>query len=337
MKWSFVYNRRVYRNIIVKSVIALLTIVFLFSAFQSVRLILQDARQGNLYAADSEPARFHFMVILPTIEDEFFQQMWGGIQAAANEMNVGVELQVPRSTLELRSGTAELLEIARLSQVDGVALYVTNEEELKPIINRTVVSGIPIITLESDAPMSRRSGFVGSNSFKLGQDIGRLMQAAQPGNVKAALLKNEYFSERASQWSIIQYGILTSLSSGEDDEIITERVTQIGVLSSEEKTRQILYLYPEVNVIFCTSLVDTISAANVVSEFRKAGEVKIIGYGYNQEIERGLDAGYIYGTLIRDPEAIGRRGMEALVGLNTNQYVPSFIYTPSTVRTGEQP
>ncbi|MFW6207881.1 MAG: substrate-binding domain-containing protein [Spirochaetota bacterium] len=324
-----------FRKLFVKSVVALLTIVFLFSALQSVRLISQDARQGSLYLSRSQPARFHFMVILPTVEDEFFQQMWKGIQSAAEEMNVGVELQVPRNTLELRSGTAELLEIARLSQVDGIALYVTNEMELTPIINRTILSGIPIITLESDAPMSRRSGFIGSNSFKLGQEIGQLMQAAQPNGAKAALLKNEYFSDRSSQWSIIQYGILTSLSSGENDQIVTERRTKIGVLSSEEKTRQILYLNPEVNVIFCTSVVDTIAAANVVSEFRKAGDVKIIGYGYNQEIEHGLDAGYIYGTLIRDPKAIGTRGMEALVGLNTNQYVPSFIYTPSRVQTGD--
>jgi len=325
----------VFRKVIVKSVVALLTVVFLFSAFQSVRLILQDAQQGQQYLSRSEPARYHFMVILPTIEDEFFQKMWEGIQTAAEEMNVGVELQVPRSTLELRSGTAELLEIARLSQVDGVALYVTNEEELTPIINRTVISGIPIITLESDAPMSRRSGFVGSNSFKLGQEIGRMMQEAQPDGAKAALLKNEYFSERASQWSIIQYGILTSLSSGDNHEIITERITQIGVLSSEEKARQILYLNPEVNVIFCTSLIDTIAASNVVSEFSKAGEVKIIGYGHNREIERGLEEGFIYGTLVRDPEAIGTRGMEALVGLNSNRYVPSFMYTPSRVLTGD--
>ncbi|MCF7949136.1 MAG: substrate-binding domain-containing protein, partial [Spirochaetia bacterium] len=283
------------RKIFVKSVIVLLAIVFLFSAFQSVRLILQDARRGKLYLSQSEPARYHFMVILPTIEDEFFQKMWEGIQEAAAEMNVGVELQVPRNILELRSGTLELMEIARLSQVDGVALYVTNEEELKPAINRTVVSGIPVVTLESDAPMSRRSGFVGSNSFKLGQEIGRLMQAAQPKGAKAALLKNEYFSERASQWSIIQYGILTSLSSDNSHEIVTERKTQIGVLSSEEKSRQILYLNPEVNVIFCTSLVDTISAANVVAEFEKEDDIKLIGYGYNQEIARGLEAGYIYG------------------------------------------
>lgn len=329
------YNTPVIRKIFVKSVIVLLAIVFLFSAFQSVRLILQDARRGKLYLSQSEPARYHFMVILPTIEDEFFQKMWEGIQEAAAEMNVGVELQVPRNILELRSGTLELMEIARLSQVDGVALYVTNEEELKPAINRTVVSGIPVVTLESDAPMSRRSGFVGSNSFKLGQEIGRLMQAAQPKGAKAALLKNEYFSERASQWSIIQYGILTSLSSDNSHEIVTERKTQIGVLSSEEKSRQILYLNPEVNVIFCTSLVDTISAANVVAEFEKEDDIKLIGYGYNQEIARGLEAGYIYGTLVRDPKEIGERGLQALLGLNSNQYVPSFIYIPSQVLTGE--
>jgi ribose transport system substrate-binding protein len=93
-----------------------------------------------------------------------------------------------------------------------------------------------------------------------------------------------------------------------------------------------MFLYPEVNVIFCTSPVDTISAANVVAEYRKAGEVKIIGYGDNQEVRRGLEGGYIYGTLIRDPAEIGRSGLEALVDLNSNKYVPSFIYIPGRVQ-----
>lgn len=319
-------------KLVMKGFIAVLAVVFLVSAVQSVRLIVADAQAGELYLEHSEPARFHFMVILPTVEDDFFQKMWEGIKEQAEELEVGVELQVSDSRLDLRKGTAELLEIARFSQVDGVALYVTNEEELRPVINHMILSGIPLVTLESDAPMSRRSAFVGSNSFQLGQEIGELMQKAQPEGVRAALLKNEFFSDRASQWSVIQYGILASLSSRDGDRIVTELKSESGVLSSEEKARQILYLYPEVNVIFCTSLVDTISAANVVAEYRRAGEVKIIGYGDNEEVRRGLEGGYIYGTLIRDPEGIGRSGMEALVGLNTNKYVPSFIYIPVQVQ-----
>lgn len=317
---------------ILEIIVLILTILFILSAAQSMRLIITDARQGSVYLAGSKPARYHFMVILPTLEEDFFQRMWNGIQESAERLDLGVELQVPRSTLDLRGGTAELLEIARLSQVDGIAMYVTNEDDLKPLINRTVLSGIPVITLESDAPMSRRSSFIGSNSFKLGQEIGQFMRQAQPEGVRAALLKSEYFSDRASQWSIIKYGILTSLSSGESDEITAEMTSQIGVLNAEEMARKILFLYPEVNLIFCTSLVDTISTANVLAEFRRAGEVKIIGYGYNEEIRKGLDAGYIYGTLVRDPEAIGTSGMEALVGIKTNKYVPSFIYIPSEIR-----
>jgi ribose transport system substrate-binding protein len=316
----------------VQIIVVITTILFVLSAAQSVLLIVADARHGDEYLSGVRPARYHFMVILPTLEGDFFQNMWEEIREAAEELDVGVELQVPRSTLDLRGGTAELLEIARLSQVDGIALYVTNEDDLMPLINRTDLSGIPVITLESDAPMSRRSSFIGSNSFKLGQEIGRLMQEAQPEGVRAALLKSEYYSDRASQWSIIKYGIIASLTSGEDDRIRAELKSQIGVLNAEEKARQILFLYPEVNVIFCTSLVDTISAANMVAEYRRAGEVRIIGYGYNQDIQQRMDEGYIYGTLVRDPEAIGRSGLQALVGIKTNKYVPSFIYIPGKVK-----
>lgn len=326
------------KNLLIKLVVGLLALVFLVSAVQSVRIIVADAGASDIYLERSDPARFHFMVILPTIEDDFFRRMWAGIQEAAEELEVGVELQVSRSSIDPRKDTAELLEIARISQVDGVALYVTDEEELKPSINRTVLSGIPVITLESDAPMSRRSSFIGSNSFQLGQEIGQLMQEAQPEGVRSALLKNEYFSERASQWSIIKYGILSSLSNDPaNNRIVVELKSEIGVLSAEEKTRQILYLYPEVNLIFCSSLVDTISAANVLAEFRRAGDVKVIGYGLNEEITRGLDGGYIFGTIVRDPLEIGRTGMEALVDLKTNKYVPSFIYIPSSVNLADSP
>ncbi len=323
------------RKLVMKGFIAVLAVVFVLSAVQSVRLIAADARAGELYLEPSKPVRFHFMVILPTVEDDFFRQMWGGIKKRAEELNVGVELQVARSGMDFRGKTGDLLEIAMFSQVDGVALYVTNEEELRQLINHTVLSGIPLVTLESDAPMSRSSSFVGSNSFQLEQEIGVLMQEAQPEGVRAALLKNEFFSERASQWSVIQYGILASLSSREGDEIVAEMRSEIGVLSSEEKVRQILFLYPEVNTIFCTSLVDTISALNMVSENRGVGEVKILGYGDNREIRRGLEAGYIYGTLVRDPEGIGRSGVDALVDLNTNKYVPSFIYIQGEVQLQE--
>lgn len=279
-------------------------------------------------------ASLHFVLILPSMDNEFFQNIWDSMSRTASEDGVGVELQIPRTRDSESRGMAELLEIARISKVDGIAIFVSHEKNLTPEINRCELAGIPIITLESDAPKSRRSAFIGSNSFKIGQYLGLLMQEARPEGVRSAYIKSEYFSERASQWDIIQYGILTGLSGEIQNRRLIQRKTRFGVISSESTVREICYTNPDVNCILCTSLVDTVSAANVIQDFRLSAKVSIVGYGYNNEIQRGFDTGLIHGTVVRDPIAIGKEGVSALIKLNNNEFVPSFIYTPTIVLRG---
>ena len=314
--------------------IFLSALLFLGSAGVSIVHIVQDTQNRDAYLSDSERGNNHYIAVFPSMEGEFFTRMWNGLEREAEKRKVAVELQVPKDRLDLKSGMVELLDIARISRVDGLLLYVTHEAELRPYINRLSISGIPVVTLESDAPKSRRASFVGSNSFRMGQRIGTLMQEGNGGEVKAAMIQSQYYSEKTTQWSIINYGILTSLSSRDGDEILTTVNSESGVLSGEELTREILFLYPEVNTIFCTSPVDTIAAYRTVNEFSDK-DVRIIGYGYNEEIRRGLESGAIYATLVRNPEEIGARAVETLEQLSQNRYVSSFIYIPSEVQRRE--
>ncbi len=310
-------------------------LIFLSSGAASVYLILEDSQNRSVYLRESKEADYHYMAIVPSVEGEFFERLSRGIEREAGMSDVAVELQVPRDKLDLRRGMIELLEIARIAEVDGVLLYVTHESELRPYINRLSISGIPVVTMESDAPKSRRASFVGSNSFRIGQRIGSLMQEAESEGVKAAMIQSQYYSEKTTQWSIINYGILTSLSSRDGDEIVTTANSESGVLSGEELTREILFLYPEINVIFCTSPVDTVAAYRTVTEFRRNRDVRIIGYGYNEEIRKGLENGTIFATVVRDPHAVGAQAVRTLRQLSENLFVSSFIFISNDVRRGE--
>jgi len=161
------------------------------------------------------------------------------------------------------------------------------------------------------------------------------MEEAESEGVKAAMIQSQYYSEKTTQWSIINYGILTSLSSRGGDEIVTTANSESGVLSGEELTREILFLYPEINVIFCTSPVDTVAAYRTVTEFRRNRDVRIIGYGYNEEIRKGLENGTIFATVVRDPHAVGAQAVRTLRQLSENLFVSSFIFISNDVRRGE--
>lgn len=316
--------------------ILLAALLFISGAIGSLYHIVMDSRNRAQYIESAEKAEYHYMAIFPSMEEDFFTDLWEGVRSEAEKKRVAVELQVPEDKLDLKKKIIELLNIARLSKVDGVALYVTHETELSSHINRLSLSGIPVVTLESDAPKSRRASFIGSNSFHLGQRIGSLMQEIHHEKVRAAILRSQYYSEKTTQWSIINYGILTSFSSRHDDTILTSENSGSGVLSGEELTQKLLFLYPELNSIFCMSRVDTVAAYRTVQEFRRDRSVRIFGYGYGEEIQKGLENGTIYATVVRKPKEMGARAVETLKRLSQNKFVSSFIYIPNEIRKTDQ-
>jgi ribose transport system substrate-binding protein len=51
----------------------------------------------------------------------------------------------------------------------GILVSVGNAEILRPEIDAAIAAGIPVITIDSDAPKSKRLFFVGTNNFQAGQ------------------------------------------------------------------------------------------------------------------------------------------------------------------------
>jgi ribose transport system substrate-binding protein len=320
------------RRVLLKALIALFSLLFITAAVLSLRLMLFGQGASGEYTQQHEAGRYHFMVILPAAEGNFFRELIAGVEQAAEEYGVGVEIQTPELSVEYEESIERLLRIARIARVDGVALYVTDEQRLRPLINRLVLDDIPVVTLESDAPASRRSSFIGTNSFHLGQRVGVLMREAHPEEVRAVILRSEYHSDKASQWSIIHYGIMAALADKPGNRILATVPTEGDVLSAEETSKQLLFLHPEANVILTTTQVDTITVARVLKQYRREASVTLIGHGYGEEIRSRLRTGELFATFVRDPRTIGRRGIGALYDHADGRYVPNSIYVDGDIR-----
>jgi ribose transport system substrate-binding protein len=80
---------------------------------------------------------------------------------------------------------AELQELnhAVAAKPAGILISVADEALLKPGIDAAVDAGIPVITMDSDAPTSRRLYFIGTNNVAAGH-LGRAAcrgKAGRPG------------------------------------------------------------------------------------------------------------------------------------------------------------
>jgi len=155
--------------------------------FQSQSLSLLEGR--NMFRKNGHRPEYHFAVI-GQADDTFWQSVKEGCLSAAEEFNVAVEFNVPSFTnLEEQM---MYLDIAILSKVDGIVTHVLDEEKFTPLINKAVDSGIPVITVEAEAKNSKRNAYVGTNTFNLGRESGKLVLEAMGEEANIAIILSDY-------------------------------------------------------------------------------------------------------------------------------------------------
>lgn len=277
---------------------------------------------------------YHFAVVAQNTDDPFWQSVKKGTFGAAKELNVAVEFNGPHFTnLEEE---LQYLNIAIASKVDGIITHVLDEKRFTPLIDKAVRAGIPVITIDSDAVSSTRQSFIGTNSFKLGYEGGKMIAEAAGGKAQVAVILNNYSSDGENVTQNVRLsGFKEAVRSFPGIQIKTVQISQKGIFSAEELTQNILNKYPDLSAIFCTSSKDTLGAAQVVVDFNKVGDITIIGYDDLPEILRYVEKGVVYGTVVGDPVGIGSNSIKAMVELKNKKRTSSYIDTGVYVVTGK--
>ncbi|GAX11783.1 hypothetical protein FisN_7Lh167 [Fistulifera solaris] len=72
--------------------------------------------------------------------------------------------------------------------VDGITISVRNAEVIVDVINRAVEKGIPVVTFDSDAPLSNRQAYIGTDNTFFGAQIAKVLKQLQPNGGTYALL-----------------------------------------------------------------------------------------------------------------------------------------------------
>ncbi|CAB9510802.1 acid type B receptor subunit 2 [Seminavis robusta] len=76
--------------------------------------------------------------------------------------------------------------------IDGLAISVVDPDLMTPILRKAKDDlGIPVVTFDSDAPESGRAYYVGTNNSFFGRQLGRQMEALNPGGGTFAIISGE--------------------------------------------------------------------------------------------------------------------------------------------------
>lgn len=127
---------------------------------------------------------YRFGFVLPAARRGFFDLVDRLIAQAAGDFRHQHITEITRR-LPNQDGADFAQELAKLTDLDGIALLAPDVPQVKLAINELVRSGVHVVTLFSDVPGSLRETYIGADNRAAGRTagvlIGRSLPRHEPG------------------------------------------------------------------------------------------------------------------------------------------------------------
>ncbi len=234
-----------------------------------------------------------------------------GLRDAAVEEGVD-GLFVGPETIDVARQIA-IMEGLIARRVAGIAIAPNDPTAVVPVINRAVDAGIPVVTLDSDAPDSKRLAYVGTVNTEAGKLAGELLAELIDGRGTVAVstggLGSLNLNERVAGFreAIAQYAGIEEVAfqTNNDDE---EQATVVA--------ESILSRFPNLTVFFGANASGGPGAARAVKQAGKVGQVTIVGFDDTPICLQFIKEGIIQATVAQRPREMGYRCVKILVQAN---------------------
>lgn len=293
--------------------VILMTVVTLASVFVYRALINRTAKPDS---GGSTTYAYHLALITESHSDPFWKNVWLAASKEGAEKDAYVEWI--GSTLTEQYPLASLLKMAIAAKVDGILIQPDGSDKINELIAQAISEGIPVITVMSDASGSGRQGFVGYNSYDLGQLYGKQVRSAAaqtPLDFYAVALFGNDVSENTQN---IVYSSLMESLEGSNVILNVLNIDNSTVFSAEEAIRELIVSPPTVespapDILICLNATNTVSACQAVVDHNKVGEIQIVGYYDSDEILTAVEKRIVWATVAVDANRVGAASVDSLM------------------------
>ena len=128
-----------------------------------------------------------YVLVSANTKIAYWQEAADGLKAAAREMGVNSEMVGPE-TYDPKAEKEEFLNVVhRKIPPAGILVSAADPELMRDAIDTAAAAGIPVVTIDSDSPKSKRLTFIGTNNYVAGQMSGELLAKELGGKGSVAL------------------------------------------------------------------------------------------------------------------------------------------------------
>jgi ribose transport system substrate-binding protein len=277
----------------------------------------------------------YFVFVAANLQVPYWQAAGSGFTKAAGQFKVRADFLGPNSYDP--KAERDALDQAVQQKATGILVGVTDAVLLKGSIDKAIAAGIPVITMDSDAPASKRLFFIGTNNYQVGVTGGmRLAQELKgKGNVVVFTMPDQHNMQdrlRGYRDALEHTGIKIDrvVDIQGDPRIAFDTTTQI---IGKEKDK--------VDAFVCLEAQSGKEVAGVLNSYHVTGKV-VMAMDTDPETLQMIQSGGIAATIAQKPYTMAFVGLQMLdnlyhhkpSSLETDWSKDSFAPIPAFVDTG---
>ena len=296
-----------------------------------VILLLFVLSCGSAHTSDE-----YYVFVAANVQVPYWKAAAAGLSNAASVLKVRSDFDGPPSYDA--KAERDALDQAVQKKATGILLAVTDPGVLKDSIDKALAAGIPVITIDSDAPASKRLFFIGTNNYQAGFTGGqRLAQELKgKGNVVVFTMPDQPNLQDRLR------GYKDALARTPDIKITRVVDIQGDPRIAFDTTTQIIGKERDkVDGFVCLEAQSGKEVAGVLNSYHVTGKI-VIAMDTDQETLDWIQKGGIAATIAQKPYTMAFVGLQMLddlyhhkpASLDKDWSKDSFAPIPSFVDTG---
>ncbi|MFQ6099065.1 MAG: substrate-binding domain-containing protein, partial [Armatimonadota bacterium] len=230
----------------------------------------------------------HYYLVAVSVNSAYWRDAEDGLKDRAAQLGVKAEMVGPNGP-DAKEQADTLAEIVSKKPA-GVLIAPAEPDALKPGIDAAMDAGVPVITIDTDSPDSKRYFYMGTPNYESGVAVGELLAEAMGYRGKAGI------SWLASgQWNIKERrrGVLDALKKY-DIPVVAQVNDEAKADVSVRVNSDMINAHPEITGIAGLDGESGSGIARAVIEAGRKGEIKIVAFDRNEDMLDYVEDGTIY-------------------------------------------
>lgn len=286
------------------------TVILLIAAVMLVSSCAREERSKAETDGRTEGKRRDLYFLISALgANSYFYDHKMGLKTAGEHFGVETQYKGPPD-LNMQA-MIQALELAVAREPGGI-MIIGFEESLNNAVDKAVEAGIPVVTLDSDLPNSKRVAFIGTGNYDAGYKGGMTLADFVNGKGKVAILTKvgqPNLEERVR-------GYRDALARFPDIEIARIADTKSEVPMAAQVAAAVLAAVQDLAGFGCVEAAGGAGCATALKEAGLAGKVKVVAMDRDNDILTYIKNGIIDATVVQQTALMPFYGLSILYQLN---------------------